>query len=159
MDQNIKCIRCKGTGGVVKNYSQNFNNAAFPFLFFIAFFWTFVIGTVYYFLIRYFLQFQILLVLLYFFGGISMGYLIFRGLLGPLFTNKLHTIIYIIILCYIGHLNVKLEKYQIGENIKNMDKYSLYISLQILCIGMFYLICGLAEGMNKCPVCYGNKER
>ena len=46
-----------------------------------------------------------------------MGYLIFRSLLGPLFTTYLHTIIYIIILCYIGYLNVKLKKYQIGENI------------------------------------------
>ena len=87
-----------------------------------------------------------------------MGYLIFRILLGPLFTTYLHTIIYIIILCYIGYLNVKLRKYQIGENIKNMDKYSWYILIQALCIGMFYLICPLAEGMDKCPVCNGTKE-
>ena len=83
---------------------------------------------------------------------------LFCRLLGPLFTTYLHTIIYIIILCYIGYLNVKLRKYQIGENIKNMDKYSWYILIQALCIGMFYLICPLAEGMDKCPVCNGTKE-
>ena len=68
------------------------------------------------------------------------------------------TFIYLIILCYIGELNVKLEKYQIGENIKNMDKYSGYILIQALCIGMFYLICPLAEGMDKCQVCHGTEE-
>ena len=158
MNQKIKCIRCKGTGRVVPNYRNNFNNAAFPFLFIIYFVFSLGIGGVYYFLIRYFLPFQILLVLLYFFGGISMGYLIFRSLLGPLFTTKLYTIIYKIILCYIGYLNVKLEKYQIGENIKNIDKYGLYIMIQALCIGMFHLICPLAEGMDKCLVCDGTKE-
>ena len=160
MNQKIKCTRCKGTGRVVPNYRNNFDNAAFPFLFIIVFYFSLFFGCVYFLLIRYFLPFQILLVLLYFFGGISMGYLIFRSLLGPLFTTKLYTIINIIILCYIGYLNVKLEKYQIGENIKNIDnfKYGLYIIIQALCIGMFYLICPLAEGKKKCPVCDGTKE-
>ena len=158
MNQKIKCIRCKGTGRVVPNYRNHFNNAAFPFLFVVVFIFSFGIGGVYFCLIRFFLKFQILLVLLYFFGGISMGYLIFRILLGPLFTTFLQTFIYLIILCYIGELNVKLEKYQIGENIKNMDKYSWYILIQALCIGMFYLICPLAEGMDKCQVCDGTKE-
>ena len=158
MDQKIKCIRCKGTGRVVPDYEKNFNNAAFPMLLLIVFIFSLGIGSAYYILIRYFLPFQILLVLLYFFGGISMGYLIFRILLGPLFTTYLHTIIYIIILCYIGYLNVKLRKYQIGENIKNMDKYIWYILIQALCIGTFYITCPLAEGMDKCPVCNGTKE-
>ena len=39
-----------------------------------------------------------------------------------------------------------------------MDKYSWYILIQALCIGMFHLICPLAEGMDKCPVCNGTKE-
>ena len=158
MDQKIKCIRCKGTGRVVPNYRNHFNNAAFPFLFILIFPPIVSIVCVYYYLIRYLLPFQILLAPLFFFGGISMGYLIFRRMLGPLFTTKLHTIIYIIILCYIGYLNVKLEKYQIGENIKNVDKYSWYIMIQALCIGMFLIICPNAEGMDKCPVCDGTKE-
>ena len=157
MNQNIKCIRCKGTGFVEDNYTYNFNNAAFPFLFMFYFFpYTFIVCI--YILLSYYLPFQILWVIFYFFGGITMSYYILRIFLGPLFRTKLQTIIYIIILCYIGYLNVKLLKYQIGENIKNIDKHVLYVWIQILCIGTFLIICPLAEGMVKCPLCNGTKE-
>ena len=158
MNQNIKCIRCKGTGFVEANYTWRFNNAAFPFFFMFYFFPSVFIGSIYYYLIRYFLPFQILWDILYFFGGITMSYYILRIFLGPLFRTKLQTIIFTIILWYFGYLNVKLGKYQIGENIKNIDKHGLYIFIQILCIGAFLPIYLLAEGMDKCKECDGMKE-
>ena len=78
MNQNIKCIRCKGTGFVEANYTAKFDNAAFPMVFMLFLFPSITIGGVYYYLIRFILPFQILWVVLYFFGGMTMSYYILR---------------------------------------------------------------------------------
>ena len=181
MEKNsIKCIRCNGKGNVRKYIMEGCSEYllgiwdvfASNLLYFSVYLCTSVIlggilGFFYFILLKNALSFNIFRIIFYFFGGMSMTFMILTLLSNDkiIFKHKVITIIVFLFLIFFGYMNIKFGHYLFYKKGFFITLINLiYAFIQGGSIG-FILIFLLfkkdmldeVNGRTKCPLCEGSK--
>ena len=179
--KTLKCIRCHGKGNVRKyimyGCSEYFlelwdvlveSTLYFPLYLLASFIIGGILGFFHFILLKNTLSFNIFGVIFYFFGGISMPFVICIIFFDYkfLFKNRINSLIILILLIFCGHLNIKFGRYLIiKKGIFKTFLNLIYAFIQGGSIGfsLTYLILRRNKldeinGKTKCPLCEGNKS-
>ena len=178
--KTIKCMRCHGKGNVRKyimyGCSEYFleiwdvlvtSTLYFPLYLLVSFVIGGILGFFYFILLKNTLSFNIFGVIFYFFGGMSMPFVVCIIFFDNkfLFKNRINSLIILILLIFCGCINIKFARYLfIKEGIFKTLLNLIYAFIQGGSIGfsLTYLILRKDKldemnGRTKCPLCEGNK--
>lgn len=178
--KTLKCMRCKGKGDVRKyimtGCSEYFleiwdvlvsSTLYFQLYLLASFIIGGILGIFYSILLKNTLPFNIFGVIFYFSGGMSIPFiaLILFFEYKTLFKNRINTLTIIIMLLFLGYINVKSGRYfHFKKGVFNILINLIFSFIQGGSIGftIVYLILRKDKldeinGRTKCPLCEGNK--
>ena len=179
--KTMKCTRCKGKGDVRKYIMYGCSEYLleiwdilvnstlyFPLYLLASFIIGGILGFFYSILLRNILPFYIFGVTFYFFGGISLLFILCITLIDYkiLFKNIIITPIVVILLIFFGYMNVKIGRYIIfNKGGFNMIINLIYSFIQGGSVGFSFVYLLLKtnfideiNGRTKCPLCEGSKN-